>query len=1851
MQIDALGITPSALSLLSTEGVPPCLKQITTVGEPLGHQLVNKWAEKVELRVSYGLSEVAQLNFARRLRKGDDPHIIGAPKDTTQAFIFEPGSMRQLAFGHPGELCLSGPQVAQGYFARPEQTSESFVQDFGRYNLYRTGDLAVQHEEGAFEILGRIDYQVKIHGQRVEPNEVAIVISGNTEARSVAVLGADIKGRISLVAAVVPADNVEWGCLVETLRSTAQGCLPPYMVPGYWMQLSSLPVNANGKVDIADLRRRAQETSIEEMLGRSSGHAADETELNTEEEVIRSVWSAVLGIQPSAISRSSSFVTLGGSSVDAIQVVRELRLKGFEMELGDILRAPRLSEINYKIVGDASTSAVEMTRFSLVRNEAVKKSFEKDLGVVDAFPLTQLQGSLMASTLDGNLDYLYQRTYDVRHLDLVKLKLAFQVVFSSSEILRTTFTSSDAGILQIVRNDFALPWKHADMSLADFKSEDKQRSVRFEEPFVRFTVVNQQLLVVSMHHSLFDFWSHDFLYEDVARLYLGLMPIERPSFGLFVRYLQQQSPDSAHQFWREYLEHAEPSVINPVPLSENHSRSQWLQMDVKSVTRALNVTSSSLIYAAWALLLSRHTGLSEAVFATAIAGREAPIEGAGLLDGPTLTIVPQRIALDAKASLADLVRQTHNSFWDVLKHSQHGMRRALAAANHDKAPLLDTMVNILVNDRKDEAISGKIFHPYGPKPTWQTEWTTLDVEEDENGFLFRMNAAMPARRIEYVLGQLAVILAQMQQNANVSHASIDALGADERAWLSSSDYTIETKPQTLHGRFEAVVQKYPGNIAVAWLNGESTTYAQLDVSATQMANFLLQQGVKSDQLIPIILEKSPLLIIVILAILKTGAAYVPLSPENPVQRNVSIAQETDARFVLTETAHQGYFAGHDVTTLLVDQIALTEQSVEKPLTKVLPEQLAYVIYTSGSTGQPKGVMIEHQAVASAIESIISFEGREGRQFRTLQFSNYVFDVSVYDIFVPLSSGHTLCMAPTDKLLSDLPAVINEMEVNHCFLTPTVARLLDPKAVPSLKVLTVGGESVTSDIVEKWSKDRELLNGYGPTETSILATMKSIKPETKPSDIGRPLPTIKAFIIEPNGHRFVPWGAVGELCFSGPQLGDGYLKKPEQTEAAFLEYDIQGVRKVYRTGDLARWLPNGDIECLGRKDNQIKLNGYRVELGEVEQAILCANCVRDAVVVVVESNGKSQMLAWVVFNDHSTLEDMSALDKFPDKVSELKESFKSLAHYMVPKMVVPLPQMPKLPSGKTNRKELKANANSMNAVDLSRYMLDSSKSQGPVIAPETDAQRLLQSAWAKTLSIGADQFGLEADFLGLGGDSIGAIELASYLRKHDYILSVGEALSVTNLKEMANCLVHEGPAEQQVKKAFEPSPSLQNLVEHTGLRPDDFEYIYPCPPGQAEFLDHGARKEQHWVVMTVRPLPESTDIEAWIQTATKLAEVNEILRTTFVQHEKTWYGVVLKDAKPRMDIVGVTSEDARKSTIEALWQTRFHFGEPFIRYNIMRMSDGTRQLVTKMDHGLYDGTLLRVFDAQFIALQHNDPVPTFTPFRDFASHIYSSNKQRTLGFWSKPSQRPTTFAYPAIANPSITKTHVQATNLPDLDAYAKRTAQTPSIIFQTAFQIWLALRSRQLDVSFDYLYTGRNVELPDPQSINGTCANFLPLRSRIEPEQPLSRYLAQTSMAFWKATENGNVGVAEIVDACGMDKASAKNTALFLYQPFDPPKEVPKGGGGEKEDMRWVVMAKSEVRMPQPYAVVFEIMRTRDGYRVRFGYDAEVFDEEGAKSAVGELERVVRGMIEVGVGMEGTMEGLMGRLRGEVGVVG
>lgn len=543
----------------------------------------------------------------------------------------------------------------------------------------------------------------------------------------------------------------------------------------------------------------------------------------------------------------------------------------------------------------------------------------------------------------------------------------------------------------------------------------------------------------------------------------------------------------------------------------------------------------------------------------------------------------------------DYVKRVAAGLFEVMKFSQHGMRKALSAATLP-SDFCDTLVNVLAKDQDDE-LSQKLFKRHGPRPAWTSEYTTLEAEEVEGAFQLRISGNLDSRRSEFLLESTAIVMEAILEKSQSKVGQIDILGASERDFLVDKE-RIErafTSSILLHSRFEDLARSEPDKEAIDWDSSRKVTYRELNHQADRVASYLHHsQGINRGDIVPLLLNKSVETIIVILGVMKAGAAYVPLSPDNPVDRNVFIIRDVGGQIILTQDDYLDISQHVKAQTVSVASILASEDEYAPVDVNHSPEDIAYVIYTSGSTGNPKGVKVSHRSSAAAVTSMLQAEERDKGEWRTLQFANYVFDASVQDIFNTLSSGTsetsafhdvknwlrtdislggTLCIAPTEKLLSELPATINKMDVKQAIITPTVAKLIQPEEVPGLEHLIVGGEPLTLDIAEKWARSRKIHNVYGPTETSMVVTTKDVRSDDNPHNVGKPFESVVAFIMNRDGTDLVPYGAVGELCVAGPQLAEGYVNNDTATNDAFMACERLGIERMYKTGDLARWYPS------------------------------------------------------------------------------------------------------------------------------------------------------------------------------------------------------------------------------------------------------------------------------------------------------------------------------------------------------------------------------------------------------------------------------------------------------------------------------------------------------------------------------------------------------------------------------------------------------------------------------------------------------------------------------------------------------
>ncbi|KAJ7446903.1 tyrocidine synthetase 1 [Mycena galericulata] len=1859
MRINTLGVTTTTASLLSPEDVPS-LRTLTLTGERVTDAVVERWADALDLRSGYGLSECTQLNWAKSLVRGSSANKIDRPSDSTSAFVLLPQTTTIAPLLVPGELCLSGPQLARGYLHLQDATDAAFIPNpFGAGRLYRTGDKAIYHEDGSIELLGRIDRQAKVSGQRVDPEEVEAVILQHAAVESVAVEPVALAGVITLVACVVFHGDVD-----ESLVRHAQSLLPPFALPSYWLPYSSLPTTLTGKIAHSDLRAQLGLLSRADLLSRSFISASDSTLASTREELaLSSACSEILELPESLITMNSSFVVLGGTSLQAIQLCTLLRKNGWVISVSAIIQSPSLNVLATQIVvADVSAGGVPGP-LSLVDRSAISNDTIDWEAFEDIYPASALQEGLVAATLAGNREYLYQRVYDVSGRNIPRLRSALEEVFRRDTILRTTFFPSGASILQgVLPTSTPLPWVDVPVSssLEKYKDEDLEHGVHLGSPFWRVGYfADSQILVISSHHALFDFWSNSFLIDDAALIYGGDAPIERPPYTTFIRYIQNLDRDRSRTFWTEYLQNASPSNLNVANSTSSSVVSRSLHNASQEFQKTHSVTLGTLIYSAWALVLRIHnTCPPDVTFATTLAGRDLPVDNIDVMSGPTLTTVPQRIHFPNVEELTavEYVKGVQEGLWGMTTHSQYGMRDALHVAD-EKTALFNTMVNIVTKGKRE---ANSVFKPYGPHPVWRTEYVALEVElphTTSDPIELKLVSPLATREAEFIMEQFVnafTSLAAASSSQKISDFRL--LGEAELALLESRALYAPGTDAVIHAAMEAIAFSTPERPALEWEDGTVVSYGELNAKADRIAAALVERGVGPDVLVPLCVDKSIEMILAIYGILKAGGAFVPLDPENPPERNRFICEDVGAVVAITFSKHAHIF-DEQLPLILVDNITRKSlnvrgsheelqvsrtlllfagtgtSDVRTPIARtksgspiraadpVTSSNLAYAIYTSGSTGAPKGVLINHYSIATFVTGRILAEGYLP-SWRTLLFANYVFDVSVSDIFTALSAGGVLCLASMESLMTDLPACIASFNANQISLTPTVARLL-PSVPPSLTHMVLGGEPCSAELVAMFAPHLTLFNSYGPTETTVYCSWGDMPEGKSPRIIGFPMHGVGSMILQPGSMDIAPYGAIGEYCVLGPYVARGYLNRPESTAKSFITWT--NGETMYRTGDLIRWYPTGELECFGRRDNQVKIAGHRMELGEIEHAITATDIGHGRSVVVLTVAGKPQLAAFVLMeaeriDSEATTEAADDTDiilpptAYVQEISALRTQLSaSLPPYMVPKIWVPVSRFPiTMGSRKIDAALLTRLGNAL--VDINKYSTSDS-AQGPYVECSTPTELLLQELWADILQVDAKEIGATSSFFHFGGDSISAIGLVGKCRSRGVgALSVGDVLANPTLRDMAGkvkLLVAASTSPAVARKAYVPG---EDAYELTGLLKEDVDTILPAGPGQVEFLELGGKAEKFWLLQTTRELPPDIDFARWVEVTAELTRRNPILRTTFVKDgNERWLQVVLKSSAPRVREVEVADEEGMQAQVQQEWDTEFGKGEPWARYCLVKFTGGRRFLLHRVSHAVYDGTSLRVLDAQFTAIARGEPVPTVPAFNSFIDYTESLDREELLSFWRKVLDG-SSFTYPE--SPSASTPGCNAISLVNIDSSvdicAPKYGVTVPIVFQTAFSLLLSRLSGSTDISYDSLVTGRDLPVEDAQAMSGACATFLPFRVRFENDTQLGKLLKDTQSIFWETNEHGDIPI--------MDIMPSQNRCLFLFQPFEPSKAT------VVDHMRWCVLGMSKVRQEMNYALMMEVFKAAKGYVVRLRHDNRIYGKAEIEKIGEQLRAVVLQMV-------------------------
>ncbi|MFD6421779.1 amino acid adenylation domain-containing protein [Streptomyces sp. NPDC060198] len=1534
-------------------------------------QRVAAAAPRTQVLHVYGPTETT--TFAARHRVAGDAGglpPIGRPLDGMRLHVLDAG-LALVPPGVVGELYVAGRGVARGYQGRPALTAGRFVADphdpHGA-RMYRTGDLVRWTARGEIEYVGRVDGQVKLRGYRIEPAEIESILLADPGVRAASVLvREDIPGDRRLVAYVVPVVGTD---LDDTALARRVGrALPAYMVPSVFVTLDALVLNSNGKVD----RRALPAPPAAATTGRAPRTAY--------EEVLAGLFADVLGV--AAVGADDNFFSLGGHSLLATRLTGRVRAAlGTELGLRALFDHPTVASLA-AVLDTAVAARPALT--PQPRPEVVPLSFaqrrlwflNKAEGPGDTYTIP------LVLELDGPLD---TRALRGALADVVARHESLRTVFAEydgvpRQQLLDAAVAAELVPLTVLRPPAGKPGAGeagAEGETGAWVEETIRRLTA--EPFdltgdlaVRASLLQEaptrHLLVLVLHHVVADGWSLAPLVRDLGAAYRAraegtgtpdwpVLPVQYADYTLWQHRLlgDETDPESlaaiqlAH--WREALRGA-PDLLDlpldrPRPTVPSH-RGDAVPFALPApehaalvrLARSAGCTPFMVLQAALAVTLHGHGAGTDIPLGTAAAGRSD--EALGDLVGFFVNTVVLRTDLSGQPTFRQLLSRVRDFDIAAFGHGDLPFERIVEAVNPERSgghhPLFQTMLVLQSQERTDLDLPGitardRSGHTGISKFDLTFSLTELVHTDAEfagiEGYLEYATDLFDAATASGLSDRFARVLALAVADPDRSVEDFDPTGPDERDRMLAQGRG-RTRPLPAVTVPEAVREqavRTPHAVAVRD-DRTSLTYAELDARADALARALRERGTGREDRVAVAAPPSVHTVVAMLAVLRAGAAYVPVDPEYPAARIRHMLDDARPVLLLTTAATRPSLPATGLPWLDLDTAAdLPAPDVPGARHVPHPKDPAYVIYTSGSTGRPKGVVVPHVALANHMAWMADHLELTNED-RVLARTSTSFDASVWELWLPLMNGGEVCVLPhranqePAELLSWMGRFgITVAQFVPSHLTQILAEAAHAAPLPRLRAVLCGGEplprALADQIAGHWGAD--VHNLYGPTEATIDATAhredgpRAASPaETVP--IGRPVDTMRAYVLD-GRLRPVPPGVTGELYLSGPNLARGYLHRPALTAERFVAdpFATDGTR-MYRTGDLVRWNGHGLLDYLARADDQVKLRGFRIELGEVEAALLANSAITGACAVIREdAPGRRSLVAYAVTDDPAVRPVV-----LRDGLAE------ALPHHMVPSAVVVLDALPLLPNGKVDRRALPE---------------PGPGTEGPAGPGRlTLREELLAGIFADVLQVA--EVGPHSGFFDLGGHSLLAMRVVSRVRA-----VLGAEIAVRTL--------FEHPTVAALARALDPAARTRPPVAPAGRRPD------PLPLSFAQrrlwFLNRLEGPSSTYNIPLVLALDGALDTDALRAALRDVVERHESLRTLFPERDGTPHQRVVgvDIAAPALPVVDVAPADLDEAVFAAVREPFDVTADLPLRALLLRAAPGRHVLVLVLHHIAGDG---------------------------------------------------------------------------------------------------------------------------------------------------------------------------------------------------------------------------------------------------------------------------------------------------------
>lgn len=1685
-------------------------------GEAIVPAFVNRFRKhfpEVKITNIYGPTETAIGITYYDITEKADEIPIGKPMSNAQIFILDE-NMNRMPVGLLGEIYIGGECVGSGYLNNPHKTADVFVNNiFAKSGkLYKTGDLGCYLTDGNILFKGRADEQVKINGVRIEPEEIrANILNVDFVDDAIVTIKVNKNGETQLVAYVLYKNGNHNG---DELKKELLKNLPEILIPQYFVKIDEVPLNANGKLN----KRALTEINITKEKYEDGAASRSSKLLN--------IWREVLSRED--INASDKFFNCGGNSLKALLLKIKIQQSyGVELGIEKILSNPSVSQLEE-----------ELRKLSPEKGNFIAKVEQREY-----YPLSNQQKRMWLLCNGENSSNAYGMIglFNMTgKMDLPVFRKTWELLVERHESLRTKYIVINGEPVQVIEDKVNIEFK--DINTGNIESElynilESEKKYAFdlsELPLFKIIILSDDdntKVILHFHHIITDGWSNKIMFDELSGIYNGLIKGNAPELRkLSIQYKdysvwleserESKKNKEAKEYWTQKLAGELP--VTSIPADYEKSNIQNRSGEVKrfilreNITEKIHqfckekeITLSMLLISAVEIVLSKYTGCEEVILGTPVSGRNYPELTRQI--GLYVNTIILRNSVEKNITYSEFIDELKKEILESYKYQDYPYDKLVEVkSGNNSGDLFEVFVSY-------EGIEDEIkLALYGTENKYE------EIENKESKFNISVMFRERAKRIELVIEYADELYKEERIEKFAAHIektlkeiisdpykqikSINLLSKDEEKRLLKYAFTSanqEIKWKSVIEQFKETVKENEHEIAV-FHKGESLTYKQLDIDSDKVASALILRGLKEESIVGLLTSKSLNMIVGIIGILKTGAAYLPLDPEHPDDRLKMIVKDSCCKVVLTN-ADKYSQEDLECEVLSMDYLKSIGSNSEIPVRGIRPSQLAYVIYTSGSTGSPKGVMIEHHSLNNLIKSLRDeVYDKYGKRLNVALQASYVFDASIQQIFPTLMRGDRLHLIEDETKLDGKRTAeyFEKYEIDIADATPTLFDLqlrsgFIENRGNSLMHLLVGGEPLNFELLKRFysgaqNKNVKITNMYGPTECCVDTTCFTITKDnlefTGIAPIGKPMHNTYAYILNEDLQQ-VPLGIAGELYLGGENVGRGYVNNDELTNSKFIKSPFDKNNRLYRTGDLCRFSYNGNIIYLGRIDNQIKIRGYRVELGEIENVI--EHFAGKSKCIVIYDNEKNELIAFLEKGNSINLAWETLFEKIKTR----------LPAYMCPAKIVEIDKLPLTQSGKPDRIKLAANVRNYTGIAF----------KNNYEAPRNETEIKLVEIWEDVLGMG--DIGINDNFYELGGHSLKSLKIMSVIVKTFGVeVSFKDVLTKSTIKELAAII------DLLAKTRYKPIPKVEEK-EYYDLSHAQKRIWLECELGQSNAYN----------IVGGFYLSGDLDVELFNKSFRKIFNRHESLRTRFRMIDGQPKQFIRESPQSIVSITDLSSiknadEILQKNIKNIATKTLNIFRDELVNASLFKTKEKEYFLLALVHHIVTDGWSIKIMLEEISRIYNGYKNKDRTELNElsvqykdysawFEKELKSERFKKAKKYWNKKvgvelphvsipaahkqvkPESQTGKVKRIIFNKELTKA---------VREYADQKEVTAFIFMLSVVEIILYKYTGSEDIILGTPVSGRNH--PDLEEQLGLYVNTIVLRNKIQRDKKYSEFL-------------------------------------------------------------------------------------------------------------------------------------------------